>query len=110
METLTLLGDSKDVAYDKYLKLERIQRKPREDMSSYILRFESIVKELSSINLKVDDGILALKLLSSSNVSDNERKMVLTACNTTTLDAIKSALKRIVGSSGSASFTSQILF
>ena len=103
----TFLGDSKDLAYDKYLKFERIQRTPREDMSSYILRFESIVKELSSINLKVDDGILALKLLSSSNVSDNERKMVLTACTTTTLDAIKSALKRIVGSSGSASFTSQ---
>ena len=46
-------------------------------------------------------------LHSSSNVSDNERKMVLTACTTTTFDAIKSALKRIVGSSGSASFTSQ---
>ena len=103
----TFLGDSKDVAFDKYLKFERLQRTQNEDIPTYILRFERVVKDLKSINLDVADGILALKLLSSSNVSDNERKMVLTACDTSTFEKIKSALKRIVGSSSSASSTSQ---
>ena len=61
-------------------------------MSSYILRFERVIKVLKSINLIVEDEILALKLLSSSNVlTDNEKKMVLTACTTTTFDLLESA-------------------
>ena len=73
----TFLGDSKYLAYEKYLNFERIKREQREDMSSYILRFERVIKDLQSINLNVEDGILALKLLSPSNVSDDEKKMVL---------------------------------
>ena len=103
----TFLGESKDLAYEKYLNFERIKREQHEYMSSYILRFERVIKDLKSINLNVEDGLLALKLLSSSNVSDNERKMVLTACTTTTFDLLKSDLKRIVGSSGNYSLTAQ---
>ena len=93
------MGDSKDLAYEQYVKFEKIKREETETVTDYIIRFEKVNKDMKGINLNMDDSILALKLLSSCNLTGNERKMILTACTTTTFENVKSALKRILGSS-----------
>ena len=92
------LGDKRDRIYSSYVKFEKLERSSDETVGDFILRYEKGYKEIKALGMDFNDSVLALKLLCCSKLEENDRKMILTACDETTYAKITSAMKRIVGS------------
>ena len=93
-----------DEAYEIYYFLRQ-----ENDMGDYIIEFEHLYKRTRDFEMKLRDPILAFKLLDGSNISDNERKLVLVLGKDMKYEDMKSVLKRLFNKSSSTTTTQSVI-
>ena len=101
--------DSNDLAFETYLAFEEIRRAPEEGVNEFIIRFDRAQNAAKSIQMVYPDIVLGIKLMRAMSLSENDQKMVMTACTEITYSLMQSAIRRIVGSSGSSASGSSIV-
>ena len=101
--------DSNDLAFETYLAFEEIRRAPEEGVNEFIIRFDRAQNAAKSIQMVYPDIVLGFKLMRAMSLSENDQKMVMTACTEITYSLMQPAIRRIVGSSGSSASGSSIV-
>ena len=95
--------DANDLAFETYLAFEEIRRGPEEGVNEFIIRFDRAQNAAKSIQMMYPDIVLGFKLMRAMLLSENEQKMVMTACTEITYSLMQSLIRCIVGSESSAS-------
>ena len=91
-------------AYDSYVEFVKLRRKPGVPIKSFISEWENCYHKVKNNDCTMSDMVLAFNLLDTSDLSDMERKLVLTGVNytegksnKTLLSQMKEALKKFIG-------------
>ena len=105
-----LLKDKNEAHWGKFEEFEDIDRNPNETIQSFIATYDQKYERCKAIGMVLPGNLLALRLLKRANLTEDERKLVMTGIDfdkTATMyeDAQKSLLKFKggVGSSSSSS-------
>jgi len=92
-------------SWEKFDDFESFSRDPDQKISDYISKFDQKYNKIAKKGMKIVPEILAFKLLKQSNISDDERLLVLTGMNynnkATLYEEAKSSLKKFKGDQSS---------
>jgi len=99
------LWDKVDLSYTAYSDFDRYRKASKIGMADFIIEFERRYNLCVKYDMKMPDAVLSFKLLESAYLSDKERQLALTAATDLKFESMKSALKRIFGSSGARDLT-----
>ena len=87
-------------SFDKYMKFDRLKRKPNSNMQDFISEWAMAYKKTENAGCTLSPAVLAFKLLDAANLSPIETNLVLTGVNYEGDDLqgqMERALKKFVG-------------
>ena len=90
--------DKTDRIFEAYSKFESINRGTK-SMVEYLQEFERQNDELTSLGIKLPTEVLACKILYCAYLDVKKQQMALSATSKLEFEPVKTALKRIFGSS-----------
>ena len=96
--------DDMGEAYDNYVEFVKLRRKPGVSIKTFISEWENSYHKVKNNGCDMSDMVLAFNLLDTADLSEMDRKLVLTGVNysegkskKTLLTQMKDALKKFVG-------------
>ena len=88
-------------SFEKFEKFEDFQRHDSMSITEYFASFDSRYRKIEKLNMTLPSEILAFKLLKKSNISKEEKNLVLTGIDyenkATLYDQAKKSLKKLKG-------------
>jgi hypothetical protein len=97
LDTL-FLRDKVDLSYAAYSDFEGYRSDPGTNMADFVVEFERRYNVCKKYEMTLPDAVLSFKLLYSANLTTKDRQLALTAAPDLKYETMKSALKRIFGS------------
>ena len=82
------------LAYDKF---EQYKRPEDFSINEYLVEFERLVIRLKNYNIDLPEPVLAYRVLRSSNLSEENERLVRATVQVLTFDAMALQLKRVMG-------------
>ena len=91
-----------DQTYDSWSTFIKMKRDVKEDVSKYMLKFDTILSELKCSGIEITPIVQAIHLLSTINVNEAERRSILANTDSTKKEEIfenmKSSIRLLKGS------------
>ena len=91
------LRDKSTRQYSAFRELYKLSRKGDQSVEHYITEFEQVAFKMAKLEMTLPQAVGAFLLLESSNLSDNEVKMVMSGMKEVTVENMKESMLRILG-------------
>lgn len=98
MKLDTLFAKDKDeLAYEAYERFETMKRSPQTPIDEYLQAFDHLYNVVKKHGMVLPEGVLAYRLLASSNLPANEHKLARATTDSLTYKGMAACLKKIAG-------------
>ena len=89
-----LLHDDVKNCLNKFEEFENFERGPKENIRDYVSQYDLILSKLEKVNIKLPPELKACKMLGKSNITKEERMIILAQVNYTYKESLYEEMKQ----------------
>ena len=89
-----LLHDDVKNCINKFEEFENFERGPKENIRDYVSQYDLIFSKLEKVNIKLPPELKAFKMLGKSNITKEERMIILAQVNYTNKESLYEEMKQ----------------
>ena len=89
-----LFHDDVKNCLNKFEEFENFERGPKENIRDYVSQYDLIFSKLEKVNIKLPPELKAFKMLGKSNITKEERMIILAQVNYTNKESLYEEMKQ----------------